>query len=109
MAVLFGYQQFLQWRYPNLYGPRAKHATASPTAGGPGEIGATPGLSPSGIGSLASNNLGTAPGIAGNATPKAAAGGLAAGTERSVTIETDLYTATLSGFGGRLVSFKLKK
>jgi YidC/Oxa1 family membrane protein insertase len=109
MAVLFGYQQFLQWRYPNLYGPKAKHATASPTAGGPGEVGATPGLAPSGMGSLAANNLGTAPGIAGNAMPKAAAGGLAAGTERSVTIETDLYTATLSGFGGRLVSFKLKK
>src|SRR6202022_4113400 len=33
MAVLVAYQQFLQWRYPTLHGPKAKPSpVGSPTA-----------------------------------------------------------------------------
>jgi YidC/Oxa1 family membrane protein insertase len=107
MALIFGYQQFLQWRYPSLYGPKAKRAgTASPEAG-PSAIG------PSAMGSIA----GILPTPA-NAPAAAVASGGAAGSgtartspsvERSVAVTTNLYTATLSSYGARLVSFRLKK
>ena len=102
MIVLFGYQQFLQWHYPNLYGPKAKHS-APPAAGVPSGFGATPGIP-----SVASNSSGFAPSAAENPVSQSASSGTAQ-AERSVTIDTGLYTATISSFGGRLVSFRLKK
>jgi len=100
MAVIFGYQQFLQWRYPSLYGPKAKHAgsatpEAAPSAAGAGPAGA----------SLAAN----APAAGAGATTAATRATAPGEIERSVTVETELYTATLSSYGARLVSFRLKK
>ena len=98
MAVLFAYQEFLQWRYPNLYGPHAKHspAAATPLALNPGVAGNEVGPTPS------ANSVASAP-----TTPAAAA--IAPFTERLFKIETNFYEATLSSRGARLISLKLKK
>ena len=104
MAVLFAYQEFLQWRYPNLYGPNAKHSPVliAPSALNP----AVP---------AAENQSATAAGTSSErssptrllAPPGSAS--VTASAERTFTIETDLYQATLSSHGARLISFKLKK
>ncbi|MGH8323668.1 MAG: membrane protein insertase YidC, partial [Steroidobacteraceae bacterium] len=101
MAVIFGYQQFLQWRYPSLYGPKSRH-------------GATPEASPSATASIAATaspaaNNPVAETVAGSPAPAAVKSPRASGVERSVTVETELYTATVSSYGARLVSFRLKK
>jgi YidC/Oxa1 family membrane protein insertase len=105
MAALFAYQEFLQWRYPNLYGPNAKHSAVasspseiSPLAMNTGASGETP-PTPSGNSAATLNSGGTTP----------AAGAIKAFTERTFKIETDLYEATLTSRGARLISFKLKK
>ncbi|HXR25692.1 MAG TPA: membrane protein insertase YidC, partial [Candidatus Binataceae bacterium] len=103
MGVLFGYQEFLQWRYPDLYGPKAKHA--APVVAPPAASGA--GASSSGQESSAQ----ATPGLAA-AEGSPAAGGAGAITpfaEHLVVIDTDLYEATLTSHGARLESFKLKK
>jgi len=96
MAVLFLYQEFLQWRYPNLYGPNAKHsmvASPQPTSGGA---------------TVATNQVA-------NPAPAAAPATSAPGTsiapfaEKTFKIDTDFYEATIDSRGARLVSFKLKK
>jgi len=92
VAVLYAYQRFLQWRYPNLYGPHAHHTPAAP---GPGQP--SPATSPFGKPTappLATTNPSAPP----SATP-----------ERTVRIDTDLFEAVLSSRGARLVSFQLKK
>lgn len=99
MAVLFGYQEFLQWRYPDLYGPKAKHA-ATPADGGT----SAPSSGPT---ANASASPGLAAGAGGGAV--AGAGVLAPFAEQLITIETDFYTATLTTHGARLESFKLKQ
>ncbi len=98
MAILFGYQEFLQWRYPNLYGPNAKH---SPVAASPQATGA-------GASTSAENR---APSAVASATPvsSASSAALAPFAEKLFKIDTDLYEATLTSRGARLVSFKLKK
>ena len=106
MAALFAYQEFLQWRYPNLYGPNAKH---SPTAASPSAIsplamntGASGGANPSAPtdnSSSTNSTAGTVP----------AGGVITAFAERTFKIDTDLYEATLTSRGARLISFKLKK
>jgi YidC/Oxa1 family membrane protein insertase len=105
MAALFAYQEFLQWRYPNLYGPNAKHsvvatptADISPLALNTATSGETP-PTPSGNSVATLNSGGTPP----------AAGAIKVFTERTFKIETDLYEATLTSRGARLTSFKLKK
>ena len=106
MGVLFAYQEFLQWRYPDLYGPKARHtplAAATPGAGqatapeSGAEVNAkaTPGLQ-----AAASSAVGAAEGGAGTMTPF---------SEHLIVIDTDFYEATLTSHGARLQSFKLKK
>ncbi len=96
MAVLFLYQEFLQWRYPNLYGPNAKHsivASPQPTSGG--STGAT--------NQVANPVPSAAPAVGAPMTS------IAPSVEKIFKVETDLYEATIDGHGARLVSFKLKK
>ncbi len=103
MGVLFAYQEFLQWRYPDLYGPKAKHAAtvmATPAASGAG--------APSAgevSGARATPELATA----GGGTAAAGAGAITPFSEHLTVIDTDLYEATLTSHGARLESFKLKK
>src|SRR5713101_3947855 len=105
MAALFAYQEFLQWRYPNLYGPNARHSAVAtpaaevrPLAMNTGVAGANP--------SASSNNSSATVSTAGT-TP--AAGVITAFAERTFKIDTELYEATLTSRGARLISFKLKK
>jgi YidC/Oxa1 family membrane protein insertase len=101
MGVLFAYQEFLQWRYPDLYGPKAKHAAtvvATPTAGG----GSLP-LSARESGSQAT------PGLAAGGSGTAVAGAITPFKEHLIVIHTDLYEATLTSHGARLESFRLKQ
>jgi YidC/Oxa1 family membrane protein insertase len=103
MGVLFAYQEFLQWRYPDLYGPKAKHAAtavATPAASGAG--------APSAgdvSGAQATPALATPEG----STASAGAGAITPFSEHLTVIDTDLYEATLTSHGARLESFKLKK
>jgi YidC/Oxa1 family membrane protein insertase len=99
LGILFLYQQLLQWRYPNLYGPTSKlaHKTgkASGAAIGGSAARQTPlALTPEGKvlpnGSVTPEEVTTAP-------------------ARTVKIDTNYYEAVLTGDGGRLQSFRLKK
>jgi YidC/Oxa1 family membrane protein insertase len=99
MAILFAYQEFLQWRYPNLYGPNAKH---SPSGASPLAMNPAPGTENS---PLPANPLAT-PGLT---APVSSNGAIAAFAERTFKIQTDLYEAILSSRGARLISFKLKR
>jgi YidC/Oxa1 family membrane protein insertase len=95
LGILFLYQELLQWRYPNLYGPKSRQSqkAASTTAANP----ASPMIAPSpAFGSP------TAP-RSGNEAE------ITVPSVRSVKIDTDYYEALLTAEGGRLQSFKLKK
>lgn len=93
MAALFAYEQFLQYRYPNLYGPKAKHSpAASPSSAG---VTTTP-LAPQ----IATNPV----------SSKATASSLLPGApERTVEVSTNYFDAVFTSRGARLVSFRLKK
>jgi YidC/Oxa1 family membrane protein insertase len=99
LGVLFLYQEMLQWRYPELYGPKAKQAQAAKRAA---QAAATPGPQ---------NALASA-GAGANSAPAGPAGGAAAlssAPERTLKIETSYYEALLTSRGARMVSFRLKK
>jgi len=103
MGVLFAYQEFLQWRYPDLYGPKAKHAAtvmATPAASGAGAPSA---------GEVSGAQATPALATAGGGTAAAGAGAITPFSEHLTVIDTDLYEATLTSHGARLESFKLKK
>jgi YidC/Oxa1 family membrane protein insertase len=100
MTVLFAYQEFLQWRYPDLYGPKAKHsplvvATPGGVSGSPEQQANAP----------ATRGMEAAAGALGTA----AGGAIKPFAEQLVVVDTDFYEATLTSHGARLESFKLKK
>jgi YidC/Oxa1 family membrane protein insertase len=95
LGVLFLYQQLLQWRYPDLYGPKAKHAQAVKGVSAPRP-------SPQAVASPASAVARATPSIPPPAT-------LSTARERAIRIQTNFYEALLTSRGARLVSFRLKK
>jgi YidC/Oxa1 family membrane protein insertase len=99
MVVLLAYQEFLQHRYPNLYGPKAR---SSPTATATGATEATPVTH--GNAASPAQQTSEVPVTAATSTTT-----ITTAPERIIVISTDYYEAALSTQGGRLVSFKLKK
>ncbi len=98
VGILFLYQELLQWRYPDLYGPKSKQAQKLAKASGPatkGPIGAPWPVS------LAPESSEPTSG------PKQAE--ITAAPVRTIKVDTNYYEALLSGYGGRLESFRLKK
>jgi YidC/Oxa1 family membrane protein insertase len=88
----------LQWRYPNLYGPKSreaqKFASTSDNAGHSPAALPTP-LTP--VADQANLKSGSSPGE------------ISRTLGRTITVDTSLYEALLTAYGGRLQSFKLKK
>ena len=96
LGILFLYQELLQWRYPNLYGPKSRQAQK-----------------PANMSSNATSPPGLttpthAPEIAGFKTG-AAHGEISKASGRTIKVDTSLYEAVLTAYGGRLQSFRLKK
>jgi YidC/Oxa1 family membrane protein insertase len=98
LGVLFLYQELLQWRYPNLYGPKARHAQVEKRAA---HVKA-PQSSPPAASSAPGPITNTAP-----SAPSTAA--LSTAPERTIRIQTNYYKALLTSRGARLVSLRLKK
>jgi YidC/Oxa1 family membrane protein insertase len=98
LGILFLYQELLQWRYPNLYGPKSKQSEKVAKAPGAGanESSASPSRTPM----ASQRNLPT--------TVPANGGELRAAPARTIKVDTNYYEALLTGDGGRLQSFKLK-
>lgn len=114
IGVLFLYQELLQWRYPDQYGPNGKQARLQKKAR-PGQAAGvssgnaeTAGGATSSSGAGANENVGSAAGIPNG--PRSAPGEMTAGgaPAHTVTIATNLYTAVLTSHGGRLIHFRLK-
>jgi YidC/Oxa1 family membrane protein insertase len=105
MGVLFLYQEFLQWRYPELYGSKAKHnvVTAPATTSNAGTA-SPPAAAPSALTTPAAEDHAPAAPVANNA----ANGTIAPFPEHLTVVSTDYFEATLSNRGGRVTSFKLK-
>ena len=114
MGVLFLYQELLQWRYPDQYGPHSKqaqalkgaHSGAAGPAAGTSNVGPETAGGPAGSTSLSG-------GATGNAVQGSAAGtpngprSAPNETARTITVETNLYRAVLTTHGGRLLHFSL--
>jgi YidC/Oxa1 family membrane protein insertase len=96
LGILFLYQELLQWRYPNLYGPKSKQSQkmAKAPVAGPSTAMLPPSPSFSGAPSGP---------VAGNKAE------ITVPSVRTIRIDTDYYEALLTADGGRLQSFKLKK
>ena len=93
LGVLFLYQELLQWRYPNLYGPNARHGqTEKPST-------ATPHPPPR-VEPAPSTEVAKLPPISPHALTANA---------RVIKVETNYYEALLTSRGARIASFKLKK
>jgi YidC/Oxa1 family membrane protein insertase len=98
LGILFLYQELLQWRYPDLYGPKsrqaqkfastARNATHSPTA--------------------VPTSLAFAP-DSDKLKSDSSSGEISKALGRTIKVDTSLYEALLTAYGGRLQSFKLKK
>ena len=98
LGILFLYQELLQWRYPDLYGPKSKQAQK-----------------------VAKSSPSPSPSPAAMPTPLALAperktpnGGsqeaeLSSTPARTIKVDTTYYEALLTNHGGRLASFRLKK
>jgi YidC/Oxa1 family membrane protein insertase len=99
LVILFLYQELLQWRYPDLYGPKSKSAQKAGKASGLG----TPPMTavPTPMASLPEGKALAKGGIKLEEITKAPA--------RTIKVDTNYYEALLTGDGGRLQSFKLKK
>jgi YidC/Oxa1 family membrane protein insertase len=97
LGILFLYQELLQWRYPDLYGPKSKQAQKL----GKPATGAT--HSPAAIPTPFTLTRGGNP-IRGSEPSE-----VATSPVRTIKVDTNFYEALLTGYGGRLESFKLKK
>jgi YidC/Oxa1 family membrane protein insertase len=101
LGVLFLYQELLQWRYPDLYGPKNKQAQSrSAKSAQPNPKLAQGGPLPS-----PAPTPGHIPTLPASATPAT----ISPGSVRTIRINTNYYTALLTGEGGRLTSFRVKK
>jgi YidC/Oxa1 family membrane protein insertase len=99
LGILFLYQELLQWRYPDLYGPKSKQTQKAGKASGPGTMGPIGLRTPMAV-APESNALGKA-----SVKP----GEITAAPVRTIKVDTSYYEALLTGYGGRLESFSLKK
>jgi YidC/Oxa1 family membrane protein insertase len=99
LGILFLYQELLQWRYPDLYGPKSKQAQEAGKASGS----AKPHMAtvPMPMAPLPEGNAVTKGGMKLEEITKAPA--------RTIKVDTNYYEALLTGYGGRIESFKLKK
>jgi YidC/Oxa1 family membrane protein insertase len=95
LGILFLYQELLQWRYPDLYGPKSKLAQKAGKASGAVTLGPTP--------------TALAPESNGLANSSIKPGEITAAPVRTIKVDTNYYEALLTGYGGRLESFRLKK
>jgi YidC/Oxa1 family membrane protein insertase len=98
LGILFLYQELLQWRYPDLYGPKSKSAQKLAKASGNATQGSAALPTPPSLAPESSNWNGGSK--AGEITPAPA---------RTIKVETSFYEAWLTGYGGRLETLKLKK
>ncbi len=94
LGILFLYQELLQWRYPDLYGPKSKQAQKLAKASGAATKGPIGAPWPPESSEPTSG-------------PKQAE--ITAAPVRTIKVDTNYYEALLSGYGGRLESFRLKK
>jgi YidC/Oxa1 family membrane protein insertase len=95
LGILFLYQELLQWRYPDLYGPKSKLAQRAGKASAAATIGPVP--------------MALAPESNGLANGRVKPGEITAAPVRTIKVDTSYYEALLTGYGGRLESFRLKK
>jgi YidC/Oxa1 family membrane protein insertase len=89
----------LQWRYPDLYGPKSKLAQKAGKASGTATLGPIAMPTPMAL-APESNKLANGSGKQGEIT---------AAPVRTIRVDTSYYEALLTGYGGRLESFRLKK
>ena len=95
LGILFLYQELLQWRYPDLYGPKSKLAQKAGKASGTVTLEPAP--------------MALAPESNGLANGSIKLGEITAAPVRTIKVDTNYYEAMLTGYGGRLESFRLKK
>jgi YidC/Oxa1 family membrane protein insertase len=98
LGILFLYQELLQWRYPDLYGPKNRQSQRFAKA--PANATKLPITVPTPIPTVLNNAVE-------NASSKG--GAITAAPVRTITVDTNYYEAVLTGYGGRLESFRLKK
>jgi YidC/Oxa1 family membrane protein insertase len=98
LGILFLYQELLQWRFPDLHGPKGRQGQQFANTSGNGA------LSPAAPSPLITSapdydNLksGSSPSV------------ISKTSGRTIRVDTSLYEALLTADGGRLQSFKLKK
>jgi YidC/Oxa1 family membrane protein insertase len=96
LAILFLYQELLQWRYPDLYGPKSKQAQKAARA--PESVTQGPIAVPTPV----TESTGLIKGAS-------KSGEITAAPVRTIKVDTSYYEALLTGYGGRLESFRLKK
>ncbi|HKV54003.1 MAG TPA: membrane protein insertase YidC [Candidatus Binataceae bacterium] len=105
LGVLFLYQELLQWRYPNLYGPKSKQSQNGAIK--------TPEAVPTPVETPPFAGLSPAPARPGEASTNPASVGhaaaVSAGPSQTIKVETDYFEAVLTGDGARLASLRLKK
>jgi YidC/Oxa1 family membrane protein insertase len=96
LGIIFLYQELLQWRYPGLYGPKSREAQRLTKPSGRSSLG--PSSSPTPTRATSESRI-----------KGSNAGEITKAPVRSLKIDTSYYEAILTGYGGRLESFKLKK
>ncbi|MBV8054765.1 MAG: membrane protein insertase YidC [Deltaproteobacteria bacterium] len=99
LGILFLYQELLQWRYPDLYGPKSKLAQKAGKASGTTTLAPFAGPTP----------MALAPEGNGLTNGRVKQGAITAAPVRTIKVDTNYYEALLTGYGGRLESFRLKK
>ncbi|MBV8357132.1 MAG: membrane protein insertase YidC [Deltaproteobacteria bacterium] len=99
LGILFLYQELLQWRYPDLYGPKSKLAQRTGKAPVATTLGPVAAATP----------MALVPGSDRLANGSVKPGEITAAPVRTIKVDTSYYEALLTGYGGRLESFRLKK
>ena len=99
LGILFLYQQLLQWRYPDLYGPKSRQAQrAAKVPGAAMTMG---------------NVIPPRPELASQSNPltkgSSAPGEITKAAVATIKVDTNYYEAIVTGYGGRFESFRLKK
>jgi YidC/Oxa1 family membrane protein insertase len=95
LGILFLYQELLQWRYPDLYGSKNKQAQKfAQSSGSTAKSSAIP--TPIALRSSQEES-------------SSRSGSITAASIRTIKVDTNYYEALLTGYGGRLESFRLKK
>jgi YidC/Oxa1 family membrane protein insertase len=98
LGILFLYQELLQWRYPDRYGPKSRQAQELARRSGAAKQPPTAVHTP----------IPTNPESA-TARIGPTAGEITSAPVHTIKVDTSYYEALLTGYGGRLESFRLKK